>query len=47
MEKFFGGETILREGFINDSIFIVKHGKVDIFDGDKLVRTALKHDYFG
>ncbi|CAG9329651.1 unnamed protein product [Blepharisma stoltei] len=45
--KYAEGETIIKEKTPIDSVYIVKRGKVDLRKNGELIRTVMKHDYFG
>ena len=47
IEKFNDGEAIVKKNFTNESIYIVKRGKVNILKNSEIIRTVTKHDYFG
>ncbi len=45
--EFEKGQTILYEGDVGQSIYIIKHGKVKCFKGEKEVRFLGPRDFFG
>ena len=47
IEKFNDEDAIVSQGTINENIYIVKRGKVNIVKNGEIVRTVTKHDYFG
>ncbi|CAG9310229.1 PKG_7 [Blepharisma stoltei] len=47
IEKYEDNDIILDEGHPGEYLYIVKRGKVNIIKNGKIVRTMVKHDYFG
>ena len=47
IEKYSDKDVIVRQNTVNENIYIVKRGKVNILKDGELVRTVTKHDYFG
>ena len=47
IEKFTDGSIIMKQNSMNENIYIVKRGKVNIIKDKAFVRTVTKHDYFG
>ena len=47
IEKFNDGDSIVKQGTVNENIYIVKRGKVNILKNREIIRTVTKHDYFG
>lgn len=45
--KYSDGELVIKENNPIDSVYIVKRGKVDLRKNGDLIRTVMKHDYFG
>ena len=47
IEKFSDKDVVVRQNTVNENIYVVKRGKVNIIKNGELVRTVAKHDYFG
>ncbi|KKA28752.1 hypothetical protein TD95_003282 [Thielaviopsis punctulata] len=46
-EKFSAGETIIREGDVGNTFYIVESGEANALKGDKIVKHYSKGDFFG
>lgn len=47
IEKYNDGDVIVKHSTMNENIYIVKRGKVNIVKNGEILRTVTKHDYFG
>ena len=47
IEKFNDNDTIIKQNTMNENIYIVKRGKVNVIKDTECIRTVTKHDYFG
>ena len=41
------GEVIIRKGDPGDSLYVIVHGQVRVFDGDRTITGLGEHDIFG
>ncbi|HEX5016933.1 MAG TPA: cyclic nucleotide-binding domain-containing protein [Actinomycetes bacterium] len=46
-ESYRSGQSIVREGDVGYSIFIIKTGRVDVTSGDRVLRQLGPGDFFG
>ncbi|CAG9321711.1 unnamed protein product [Blepharisma stoltei] len=47
VKEYHDQDAIFRQDDVGDSFYIVKEGQVDIFKDGTLIRTIIKHDFFG
>jgi CRP-like cAMP-binding protein len=41
------GEVIFEKGAAGDSLYVIVHGQVRVYDGDRVITVLGEHDIFG